>query len=162
MPPDEPYDQTTAYLMWFGWLLGFGGIHRIYLGKPVTGIIYLLTWGLLGIGQVLDLVHMGELVDTANDKQLRRADAASRRQLPAERAPRSLPAGDPKELLRLKLLDAARAHRGKLTVTRGVAATGKTFEEVEKTLDEMARSGFVEIDNDADSGAVLYVFRELT
>ncbi len=34
--------------------LGLFGIHRMYMGKWLTGILYLLTVGLLGIGYLYD------------------------------------------------------------------------------------------------------------
>lgn len=38
------------------WLLGVFGVHRFYTGKVWTGILYLLTGGLCGIGVVVDMV----------------------------------------------------------------------------------------------------------
>ena len=163
MSPDAngPYSKSSALLLWLAWIFGFGGIHRIYLGKPITGIIYLLTWGLFGVGQVFDLLTLGGLVDDANRRQL------------GGRAPRQLtagggyrphpppPVGDPTEMARLKLLQAAKAHGNQLSVTQGVMATGKTFKEVEAMLDAMAKSGYVGIGNDDDTGAVVYTFGKL-
>ncbi|MCP4449754.1 MAG: TM2 domain-containing protein [Myxococcales bacterium] len=159
-----PYSKNSAVLLWFAWIFGFGGVHRIYLGKPVTGVLYLLTWGLFGVGQVLDLVRLGGMVERANAKELR-----------AGRGPHGLlakqnsigllpqgPTGDPEELARLKLLAAAAKHGNALSVTQGVMATGKTFKEVEKLLDQMAKSGYVGIDNDPTTGAVVYTFGELS
>jgi hypothetical protein len=40
-------------------------------------------------------------------------------------------------------------------------ATGQSFETVEKTLDEMAKSGYVGIDNHPETGAVVYTFNQL-
>ena len=37
---------------------GFLGIHRFYEGKKVTGVIYLLTLGLLGVGVVYDFFRI--------------------------------------------------------------------------------------------------------
>ncbi|MFY9332044.1 MAG: TM2 domain-containing protein [Candidatus Nanopelagicales bacterium] len=36
--------------------VGFLGIHRFYAGKVITGIIWLLTGGLLGIGVIVDVI----------------------------------------------------------------------------------------------------------
>lgn len=36
--------------------LGFFGAHRFYVGKIGTGILYLFTYGLLGIGWIIDII----------------------------------------------------------------------------------------------------------
>ena len=152
------YSTTTAALLWLGWLFGFAGLHRIYLGKPVSGIIWFLTWGLFGFGQVIDLIRLRGMVEEKNlELEGRRARAMGM----GMQQHALQPARDPVEEMRLQLMKAAAAHGGRLSVTEGVMATGKDFSAVEAALDTMARSGYVEIDNHPDSGVVVYVFPEL-
>ena len=44
--------KSVGYILW---LFGFTGSHRFYFGKPISGTIYFLTLGLLGIGWLIDL-----------------------------------------------------------------------------------------------------------
>ncbi len=46
------HSKTIGYLLW---IFGFTGAHRFYFGKPVTGVIWFFTAGLLGIGWLIDL-----------------------------------------------------------------------------------------------------------
>jgi TM2 domain-containing membrane protein YozV len=50
-----------------GWFGVFGG-HRFYVGKTGTGIVWLLTFGVLGIGIFIDLIMivLGKFYDKDN------------------------------------------------------------------------------------------------
>jgi TM2 domain-containing membrane protein YozV len=50
--PSNTHSVAIGYILW---LFGFTGSHRFYYGKPVTGTIWFLTLGLLGIGWLIDL-----------------------------------------------------------------------------------------------------------
>jgi TM2 domain-containing membrane protein YozV len=39
-------------------LFGVLGFHRFYMGKPWTGILYLLTGGLFSIGVIYDIITL--------------------------------------------------------------------------------------------------------
>ena len=41
-------------------------MHRLYNRKPLSGTLWLLTFGLCFVGQLVDLLLMPELVDQAN------------------------------------------------------------------------------------------------
>lgn len=51
-PFHDTHSKTIGYLLW---IFGFTGSHRFYYGKPITGTIWFLTLGLLGIGWLIDL-----------------------------------------------------------------------------------------------------------
>ena len=43
-----------AYVLWA--FFGLFGVHRFFLGRWVSGLIYLFTGGILGIGWLIDFV----------------------------------------------------------------------------------------------------------
>ncbi len=47
--------------------LGFFGIHRMYMGKWITGIIYLLTVGLFGFGYLYDFCTLNNQITIINN-----------------------------------------------------------------------------------------------
>ncbi|CAD74339.1 MAG TPA: TM2 domain-containing protein [Rhodopirellula baltica] len=59
-----PVDYTMAWILLT--FLGLFGIHRFYLEKWITGVIYLLTGGLFGVGWLYDLWTLNEQVDQYN------------------------------------------------------------------------------------------------
>jgi TM2 domain-containing membrane protein YozV len=46
--------------------LGIFGIHRMYMGKWLTGILYLLSGGLLGIGIIYDFWTLNDQITLIN------------------------------------------------------------------------------------------------
>jgi TM2 domain-containing membrane protein YozV len=60
----------VAFILWCFGLFGFCGLHRFYVGRIGTGIVWLLTFGLLGIGQLVDLFLLGSMTREANMHQL--------------------------------------------------------------------------------------------
>lgn len=54
---------TTAYLLWLGGFFGLCGLHRFYMGRWVSGLIWLFTGGFCFVGQIIDLVAMPRMVE---------------------------------------------------------------------------------------------------
>jgi len=60
---DIDYDISWLLLTF----LGIFGVHRIYMGKWITGIIYLLTGGLLGVGYLYDYWTLNRQINELNE-----------------------------------------------------------------------------------------------
>jgi len=59
-----PFDYTLSWILLT--FLGLFGVHRMYLGKWISGIIYLLTGGLFGLGFLYDFWTLNEQVSYRN------------------------------------------------------------------------------------------------
>jgi TM2 domain-containing membrane protein YozV len=57
-------DYSVAWVLLT--FLGLFGVHRMYIGKWVTGIIYLCTAGLLGIGYLYDFWTLNDQITVIN------------------------------------------------------------------------------------------------
>lgn len=61
-----PYSYNVAWVLLT--FLGLFGIHRFYMGKWISGIIYLLTGGLFLIGYVYDYWTLNDQVTLLNTR----------------------------------------------------------------------------------------------
>jgi TM2 domain-containing membrane protein YozV len=61
------YDYNVAWLLLT--FLGVFGIHRFYMGKWFTGILYLLTGGLLLIGYIYDYWTLNDQLSILNSEE---------------------------------------------------------------------------------------------
>ena len=166
---------STSYLLWFCWFLGFAGLHRIYNRKIVTGLLWFFTWGFFGVGQVVDLLLIPSMVEEHNLKVQRRL-GLSPQNVPLQNLnPQSTQTFSPranqpefskiqslsKQEMMIKLARVAQKRGGKLSITQAVIDTGISFEEVEQTLNEMTKKGYVMVDNHPENGSLVYNFIEL-
>lgn len=176
---------STSYLLWMLGFLGFAGVHRLYNRKIVSGLVWLCTFGLFGIGQFIDLFTIPGMVDEYNArlmfKRMFRHSPRNRHVYVGTAEPfqsahfhQSTPdkassedmeqvfAGDRLNRLMLELLQAAEKRGGTLSVTQGVMDTGYSFSDVESTLRDMAKTGYIATHNDPVSGTVMFDFIELS
>ncbi|MFP5275367.1 TM2 domain-containing protein [Coleofasciculus sp.] len=156
--------REGSYLLWFGFLFGFAGLHRFYNGKIGTGLLWFFTGGLFGVGQFVDLFLIPGMVEEhylKNGKRDRISGEAAVSGSPTLVQPYHGSNTLTYDSLIAQLVKAAELRGGKLSVTQGVAETGRGFAEVEATLNDLVKSGYVNIDNDPDTGIVVYGFPEL-
>lgn len=59
-----PYDYNVTWILLT--FLGAFGIHRFYLGKWPSGLLYLLTLGLLGVGVIYDFWTLNDQITVRN------------------------------------------------------------------------------------------------
>jgi TM2 domain-containing membrane protein YozV len=62
---DIDYDVSWLLLTFLGLL----GIHRMYMGKWITGIIYLLSGALFGVGYIYDYWTLNAQIDELNNEE---------------------------------------------------------------------------------------------
>ena len=138
-----------AYILWSLSFLGFAGIHRFYLGKPFTGIIWFCTWGLFGIGQLVDLFVLPKMVEEKNSELRGRLEETKYSQLSSEENSRL---HDSPIHSILQLL----SEQPEATLADCVLATGEETSEVKVVLEQMQREELITVDNRETDGAIVY------
>lgn len=164
----------TSYLLWLACVFQVHGLHRLYNGKIGTGLLWMCTFGLFWMGQVVDLFLIPNMVEEHNLKLRAKLgmnpygiplDSASvQPTLVKEEAMKFYP--QPAQPLTqadlmVKLTQAAQRRGGKISVTQAVIETEVNFAEVEQALEQMLKKGYVGIENHPVSGVVMYDFLEL-
>ncbi len=160
---------TLSYLLAALGFVGVSGVHRFYLGKPITGLLWFFTGGLFMIGTIYDLITMESQVREANRFALPPGQPA----LPPGAYPRYgqqpgfVPQPDPNADLRnpevdleLRVLKLARLRGGRLTAASTAAELNIPVAEADAKLTEIATAGHANVDV-SDEGAVLYDFPSL-
>jgi len=160
-------DKPTAYLLWAMGLFGLCGLQRFYLGQVVWGLVYLLTFGFFGIGQLLDLFLLPGLVEQRNAelKRLYWAKHGYDRVAPSDAAPanqEALSAAEPSpgetSTPLQRLLQAAHEQGGTLSEAQIVLHTGLSPDAAKSVLQEALHRGYADVANDPKTGAVRYIF----
>ncbi len=59
-------DTTLSYVLWFGGFFGLCGLHRMYMGRWVSGVLWMATFGFCFVGQLIDLVALPRMVEDSN------------------------------------------------------------------------------------------------
>jgi hypothetical protein len=158
------YSLTIARILWF--LSGFGalGLHRFYLGKTFTGLLWMFTGGLSMVGAIYDFFTLSGQVQEANIRLTLHNLQMGR---PAAEGIKDWRyAGDvntrivrEKESLERSILKLAKENKGVLTVSETALAADVGLEEAKKALDTLVDKGFAEL-RVRKSGTLVYTLPE--
>lgn len=151
------FSVRYAYLFWIPSLFGVAGLQRIYLGKIGTGILYLITGGLFGLGTIYDAFTLPEQVRQENLKRRLEGPArggvndlflAMERQEPDVASVEHV------------ILRTAKKNGGSTTPSEIALEANIPAEEAREKLEDLVRNGFAEMRVRRRTGSMVYVFPE--
>jgi hypothetical protein len=165
------YSVFIAYFLWL--ISGFGalGLHRFYLGKFGTGLLYLLTGGLAGIGGIYDFFTLPMQVRERNiERRYRHALShgpvpnldAPRDGVPREGPPpRTVGRSGTRDSIERVILRTAKANQGIATPSEVALEAEISLEDAKKQLEQLVSKGFAEV-RVSRSGKLVYVFPDFS
>ncbi len=162
-------DIGLAYLFWLPSITGIAGLHRFYLGKPLTGFLYLITMGLFGFGTVYDAIMMPRLVhrvrledrlDRILDDELYSDDfAGTARNVSPSGGSFGTRSRRKTGTLEHAILSLAEERHGIVTPARVALVAAVSAEKARDALDRLVQQGFSDV-RVSREGLMLYIFPE--
>ena len=147
------YNTGVAYLLWL--LGGFGtlGLHRFYLGKIGTGVLWFISGGMCMAGSIYDLFTLAKQVEEANIK-----DKISKQ---IENTGSQYASSDftQKENIEKIILKIARRNSGLISPGEVALESNYSVDQAREELEKMAARGMVEM-LIRPSGVIVFKFPE--
>ena len=144
------YQVWIAYVLWLVGGFGVLGLHRFYMRKVPTGVLWILTGGLAFMGSLYDFFTMGRQIDEANRQNGWLAAPGTPVQVTLQRE---------KEPLERTILQLAKRNQGRVTPAEVAASSDWNLDQAQKKLDELVRKRVCEL-RVLQSGTVVYHFAE--
>ncbi len=171
VPQQRSY--PTAYALWCFCFLSVCGVHRIYARRYFSGFFYLITFGVLGIGQLLDLFFIPGMIDEENLKlkalygyqpneaNFYQAPESIVINLPSRQTPQAeIKESSPKKLtdkdIDRAILKVCKESEG-ATLAEIFLESDEDYEKIEARIQELMKQNLLTIDNRVEDGKVIYI-----
>lgn len=154
------YSVPVAYFLWLIGGLGALGLHRFYLGKIGTGIIWAVSGGLGMVGSIYDFLTLSRQVSEANIRAGMREALEMRAREPFRESMRRVgPDMSSKETIEKTILRTAHKNGGYVTPGEVAIEGDVSMDQAKATLDKLAASGYAQM-RVRTSGVIVYAFPE--
>lgn len=156
-----------AYLLWLPSLFGVCGLHRFYLGKFGTGLLYFFTGGLFGLGTLYDAFTLPDQVREARLKYryqqaLDAEGEAFMRRLGLDSGggrPSGNRSSGKTETVEHVILRTAQKNHGIATPAEIALEGNVSADDAKEQLEKLVDKGFAEV-RVRRSGTLVYVFND--
>lgn len=156
------YSTGLAYFLWL--ISGFGalGLHRFYLGKIPTGLLWMLTGGVAMVGSIYDFFTLSRQVKEANIRrvildQMAYGDGNGQWRFVRDGDSRIV---NGKISVERSILTLAKENKGVVTPTELALSANISIDDAKKNLDELVSKGVAEI-RVRNTGTLVYVLPEM-
>jgi predicted transcriptional regulator len=154
-----------AYLLWLLSGCGALGLHRFYLGKIPTGLLWMCTGGLGMIGSLYDFFTLPGQVRDANIRQAIASGAMRTGRIDPGQDWRVVHDGNArilrdKESVERIILRMAKQNKGIITASELALEANISIDEAKKNLDALAGRGIAEL-RVRKTGTLVYTIPDL-